>query len=114
MSRSKPAIPLILAVILLARLSEPALAELVVIVADGVDVSVGAEFPDGHIFDLLDNEKLVAVQLTTKISYSLKCGDSTMLSCLSPRRPCCGPKALCGRTPQSTYGAKAHPPAPAR
>ncbi len=24
---------------------------------------------------------------------SLKFGDSTMLSCLSPRRPCCGPKA---------------------
>src|SRR5262249_34834012 len=24
---------------------------------------------------------------------SVKSGDSTMLSCLSPRRPCCGPKA---------------------
>ena len=33
---------------------------------------------------------------------SLKSGDSTMLSCLSPRRPCCGPKAAVSvRSPQA-------------
>src|SRR5262245_9878645 len=30
---------------------------------------------------------------------SLKSADSTMLSCLSPRNPCCGPKAAATRTP---------------
>jgi hypothetical protein len=68
-SRSKAAARLIFAVILLGSLSKPASAELLVIVAEGVDVTVGAELPDDHVFDLPDNAKLVLVQLTTKISY---------------------------------------------
>jgi hypothetical protein len=71
MSRSKPAVRLIFAVILLAGLSEPASAELLVILADGVDVAVGAEFPDDHEFDLPDNGKLAVLQLTTRISYGM-------------------------------------------
>ena len=57
MSRSKPAVRPIF-VILLAMLSEPASAELRVVAAEGVDIEVGAEFPDDHVFDLLDNGKL--------------------------------------------------------
>jgi hypothetical protein len=72
MSRSKPAGRLIFAIILLAGLSEPASAELLVIVADGVDVTVGAEFPDDHVFDLPDNGELVVAQLTTKILYRMR------------------------------------------
>jgi hypothetical protein len=71
MSRSKEAVRLIFEIILLAGLSEPASAELQEIVADGVDVTVGAEFPDDHVFDVPDNGKLVVVQLTTKIAYGM-------------------------------------------
>jgi hypothetical protein len=70
MSRSKPAVRLIFA-ILLAMLSESASAELRVIAAEGVDVAVGAEFPDGHVFDLPDNGKLWVGQLTYKALYSM-------------------------------------------
>ena len=69
MSRSKPAVRLIFAVILLASLSEPASAEILVIVADGVDATVGAEYPDDHVFDVPGNSKLVIGDLTTKTSY---------------------------------------------
>jgi hypothetical protein len=55
--------------ILLAGLSEAASAEILVVVADGVDVTVGAELPDDHVFDVPDNGKLVVLQLTTKASY---------------------------------------------
>src|ERR1700722_7857018 len=65
MSRSKPAVRLIFA-ILLAGLSGPASAELRVIAAEGVDVAVGAEFPDDHVFDVPDNGKLVIHHLTYK------------------------------------------------
>jgi hypothetical protein len=71
MSRSKAAVRLIFTIILLARLSEPASAELLVILADGVDVTVGAEYPDDHVFDVPDNGDLVVVQLTTKVSYRM-------------------------------------------
>ena len=67
---SRPA--LIFAIILFARLSDfSASAELLVIVADGVDVGVGAELPDDHVFDVPDNGKLVVLQLTTRISYRM-------------------------------------------
>jgi hypothetical protein len=69
MSRSEPAIRLIFAVILLAGLSEPASAELLVIVADSVDATVGVEYPDDHVFDVSDNAKLVVVDLRIKASY---------------------------------------------
>ena len=65
MSRSKPAVRLICA-ILLAMLSESASAELRVEVADGVDVAVGAELPDDYVFDVPDNGKLVIYHLTYK------------------------------------------------
>jgi hypothetical protein len=71
MSRSKTAVRLIFATILLAMLPEFASAELLVIVADGVDVGVGAELPDDHIFDVPDNGKLIVLQLTTRISYRM-------------------------------------------
>ena len=71
MSRSKTAVRLIFAIILFARLSKSASAELLVIVADGVDVGVGAELPDDHVFDVPDNGKLVVLQLTTRISYRM-------------------------------------------
>jgi hypothetical protein len=71
MSRAKSAVRLMFAIILPAGLSEPAAAELLVIVADGVDVTVGAELPDDQVFDVPDNGKLVVVQSTTKISYAM-------------------------------------------
>ena len=70
MSRSKPAVHLIFA-ILLAMLSECASAELRVLAAEAVDVEIGAEFPDDHVFDLPDNGKLWVGQLTDKTSYSM-------------------------------------------
>jgi hypothetical protein len=69
MSRSKPAVRLIFAIILLASLSDRASAELLVIVAEGVDVTVGAELPDDHVFEVPDNGKLIVSQLTTRASY---------------------------------------------
>ena len=69
MSRSKTAVRVIFAIILLARLSESASAELLVIVADGVDVGVGAEFPNDHVFDVPDNGRLWLGQLFDKTSY---------------------------------------------
>ncbi len=72
MSRSKkPAVGLIFAIILLASRSGPAAAELRVIVAEGVDVAVGAEFPDDHVFDVPDNGTLVLDQLTDRTSYRM-------------------------------------------
>jgi hypothetical protein len=68
MSRSKPAVHLIFA-ISLAMLSESASAELRVLAAEAVDVEVGAEFPDDHVFDLPDNGKLWVGQLTDRSSY---------------------------------------------
>jgi hypothetical protein len=50
----------------LAMLPESASAELLVIVAEGVDVAVGAELPDDHVFDVPDNGKLVINHLTYK------------------------------------------------
>jgi hypothetical protein len=71
MSRSKkPAVGLIFAIILTSR-SGPAAAELRVIVAEGVDVAVGAEFPDDHVFDVPVNGTLVLDQLTEKASYRM-------------------------------------------
>jgi hypothetical protein len=69
MSRSKAADRLIFATILLSMLSESASAELLVIVGDGVDVKVGAQFPDDHVFEVPDNGKLVVEQLATKVTY---------------------------------------------
>ena len=60
-----------LAIVLLASLSEPASAELRVFLAEGVDVEVGAEFPDDHVFDVPDNGTLVLDQLTEKASYRM-------------------------------------------
>jgi hypothetical protein len=68
MSRSKPAVRLIF-IILLAMLSESASAELRVVIADGVDVEVGVELPDDHVFDVPDNGKLVIQHLTYKATY---------------------------------------------
>jgi len=68
MSRSKPALRLIFA-ILLATLSESASAELRVVIADGVDAEVGAELPDDHVFDVPENGKLVVDNLTYKATY---------------------------------------------
>jgi hypothetical protein len=70
MSRSKPAVRLILA-ILLATLPGSASAELQVIVAEGVDVAVGAELPDDHVFDVPDNGKLVIYNLTYKATIRM-------------------------------------------
>jgi hypothetical protein len=67
-SRSRPAVRLIFA-ILLTMLSESASAELRVIAAEGVDVAVGAEFPDDHVFDMPDNGKLVIDHSTYKARY---------------------------------------------
>lgn len=69
MSRLKPAARLMVAIILLASLSKPASAETRVIVAEGVDVAVGAEFPDDHVFDVPDNGKLIVLWLTYNASY---------------------------------------------
>jgi hypothetical protein len=71
MSRSKPAVGLIFAIILLASLSKPASAELRVFVAEGVDVAVGDEFPDDHVFDVPDNGTLAIGQLTDKTLYRM-------------------------------------------
>jgi hypothetical protein len=71
MSRSKPAVHLIFSIILLANLSGPASAELRVFVAEGVDVAVGDEFPDDHVFDVPDNGTLVLGQLTEKVLYRM-------------------------------------------
>jgi len=68
MPRSKPAIHLIFA-ILLAMLSKSASAELRVLGAEGVDVKVGAEFPDDHVFDVPDNAKLWLGQLRDRTSF---------------------------------------------
>jgi hypothetical protein len=68
MPRSKPTVHLIFA-ILLAMQSQSASAELRVLGAEGVDVEVGSEFPDDHVFDLPDNAKLWLGQLTDKTSY---------------------------------------------
>jgi hypothetical protein len=38
-------------------------------VAEGVDVAVGDEYPDDHVFDVPDNGKLVLGQLTDKTSW---------------------------------------------
>jgi hypothetical protein len=71
MSRSNSAVRLIFAIILLASLSEAASAQILVIVADGVDATVGVEYPADHVFDVPDNAKLVVGDLTTKTSYWL-------------------------------------------
>jgi hypothetical protein len=71
MSRLKTPIRLIFAVILLAALSKPALAQLTVIAADGVDVTVGAEFPGDHVFDVPDNGRLVILDLRDRVSFSM-------------------------------------------
>jgi hypothetical protein len=70
MSRSKPAVYLIF-VILLAMLSETASAELRVIAAKGVDVEVGAEFPDDHVFDVPDDAIIWIGKLEYKATYSM-------------------------------------------
>jgi hypothetical protein len=56
---------------LLVLLSKSASAELRVLAADGVDVEVGAEFPDDHVFDVSDNAKLWLGQLRDKTSSSI-------------------------------------------
>jgi hypothetical protein len=68
-SRSKTAVCLVFSIILLAGLSEPASAELRVLGAWGIDVGVGAEFPDDHVFDVPDNGRLWLGQLFDKTSY---------------------------------------------